>query len=559
LDGLQATLHGIVGARHVLTRPGSTRPYRTGFRHGAGGAEAVVRPGSLLELWCVVKACIAADRIIIMQAANTGLTGGSTPAGDDYERGVIIVNTLRCTGLHLIDAGRQVVCLPGTTLFELERTLKPLGRAPHSVIGSSCIGASVFGGICNNSGGSLVRRGPAFTEMALFARLYESGDLRLVNHLGIRLGEEPEGILHRLQVQDYTEADIEHDPSRQGSARDYAEHVRQIDAGTPARFNADPRCLFEASGSAGKVILFAVRLDTFPRDEETAVFYIGTNETSELTRIRREILGQFKTLPVAAEYIHREAFEIAEVYGKDTFLAIQGLGTDRLPGLFRQKARVDALAARIGIPNLGDRVLQWASRFFPDHLPRRIREFGPRYDHHLLLKMSREGVAEARIFLEEVFPSASGAYFECTEEEGAKAFLHRFAVAGAAIRYRAVHRDKVEDILALDIALPRNTTDWLEKLPPDMEAAIPHKLYYGHFLCHVFHQDYVIRKGANIDRLKARMCVLLDQRGAEYPAEHNVGHLYEAKPALVTFYRELDPRNQLNPGIGKTSKRFFWH
>jgi D-lactate dehydrogenase len=39
------------------------------------------------------------------------------------------------------------------------------------VIGSSCIGASVIGGICNNSGGSLVQRGPAYTEMSLFARL----------------------------------------------------------------------------------------------------------------------------------------------------------------------------------------------------------------------------------------------------------------------------------------------------------------------------------------------------------------------------------------------------
>lgn len=39
------------------------------------------------------------------------------------------------------------------------------------MIGSSCIGASVIGGVCNNSGGSLVKRGPAYTEMALYAQL----------------------------------------------------------------------------------------------------------------------------------------------------------------------------------------------------------------------------------------------------------------------------------------------------------------------------------------------------------------------------------------------------
>ena len=51
----------------------------------------------------------------------------------------------------------------------------------------------------------------------------------------------------------------------------------------------------------------------------------------------------------------------------------------------------------------------------------------------------------------------------------------------------------------------------------------------------------------------------LDKRGAEYPAEHNVGHLYQAKPELAEFYRGLDPTNSLNPGIGQTSKCAHWH
>jgi hypothetical protein len=65
---------------------------------------------------------------------------------------------------------------------------------------------------------------------------------------------------------------------------DYAQHVRDIDADTPGRFNADPKRLFEASGSAGKVMIFAVRLDTFPEEGETKVFYIGTNDPAELTK-----------------------------------------------------------------------------------------------------------------------------------------------------------------------------------------------------------------------------------------------------------------------------------
>ena len=132
--------------------------------------------------------------------------------------------------------------------------------------------------------------------------------------------------------------------------------------------------------------------------------------------------------------------------------------------------------------------------------------------------------------------------------------LHRFAAAGAAVRYGAIHRDRVEDILALDIALRRNEEDWLEHLPPELDSQIEAKLYYGHFLCHVLHQDYVVKKGCDPAALKARMLEILDARGAEYPAEHNVGHLYAAKPALSEHYRTLDPTNSFNPGIGKTSR-----
>ncbi len=69
----------IVGKQHVLTDDKDTRLYRQGRRYGAGKVLAVVAPGSLLEQWQVLQAAVDADCIVIMQAANTGLTGGSTP------------------------------------------------------------------------------------------------------------------------------------------------------------------------------------------------------------------------------------------------------------------------------------------------------------------------------------------------------------------------------------------------------------------------------------------------------------------------------------------------
>ena len=553
-------LRAIVGRRHVLTSAASTRRYRTGFRFGTGPALAVVQPGNLVEQWKVLKTCAAANKIIIMQAANTGLTGGSTADGSDYDREIVIVSTLRMTRIRLIDEGRQVICHPGATLFQLEKALKPLGREPHSVIGSSCIGASVVGGICNNSGGTLIRRGPAYTQMAIFARLDEAGEVQLINHIGIRLGNDPEEILGRLDRNAFGESDIEYPPGRLASDHDYAQDVRDIDATTPARFNADPKRLFETSGSAGKVTVFAVRLDTFPEEGETKVFYVGTNDPGELTKIRRHILTSFKDLPIEGEYLHRVAFDIAEGYGKDTFLAIRYLGTDLLPTWFAIKGRFDALAGRLRfLPrDLSDKVMQTISRLFPKHLPRRLMEYHDLYEHHLMLKMAGSGIAEARRFLESIFPSAQGSFFECTDEEGEKAFLHRFAVASAANRYRAMHRREVEDIVAIDVALRRNDPDWFETLPDDIAAPIIHKLYYGHFFCHVFHQDYIISKGYDPVEIEHRMWKLLDARGAQYPAEHNVGHLYEAKPSLVKHYKSLDPCDSFNPGIGRTSKYARW-
>ncbi|MGU7771710.1 D-lactate dehydrogenase [Burkholderia sp. MR1-5-21] len=551
---LIASLADIVDARNVLTSDAQTRQYRTGYRFGTGRVLAVVRPGTLVEQWQVLAACVAARAIVITQASNTGLTGGSTPDGDDYDRDVVIVSTKRIRRVHLIDGGRQVVCIGGTTLDELERTLKPLGREPHSVIGSSCIGASVLGGISNNSGGSLVHRGPAYTEMAVYAAVDESGTLRLVNHLGIELGGRPEEILSRVENGTFEDADIHNGAA--ASDHEYATHVRDVDAPTPARFNADPRRLFEASGSAGKVMTFAVRLDTFEAERGAKVFYIGTNDTSVLTDIRRHALANFAHLPIAGEYLHRDAFDVARKYGKDLFVIIDKFGTDRLPLFFNIKTHFDTWFERIRFmpKHMTDRVLQWVSERLPEHLPERLNAYREQYEHHLMLKVPAAGIEEARAYLSKRFAKSGGGYFECTDEEGRKAFLHRFAAASAAVRYRAVHHQEVEDIVALDIALRRNDRDWFERLPQTVERPVVMKLYYGHFLCHVFHQDYIVAKGNDCMALEHEMLELLDMRGAEYPAEHNVGHLYEAKPQLAAFYKQLDPCNCFNPGIGKTSK-----
>ena len=559
-QNLLETLRHIVGAKYVITDPSKTERYRTGYRFGTGNAIAVVRPATLWEQWQVLEACVAADVIVISQAANTGITGGSNPFGNDYDRDVVIINTMRNDNIQLILDAKQAICLTGATLNHLEQELKPHNREPHSVIGSSCIGASVIGGVCNNSGGSLVQRGPAYTEMALYAQRNANGKLELINHLGIDLGSTPKEILTNLQEGRYQAKDI-HISDKKGHDHDYCNHVREINANTPARFNADPARLYEASGSAGRLGVFAVRVDTFPAEKKTAVFYIGTNNTAVLTKLRRDMLGTFEEIPISGEYIHRTAFDIAAKYGKDTFWYIKNVGTEYLPKLFSLKAWGDRVAKKLPfMPNhFSEKFLQFTSKLMPQHLPKILWDYRNQYEHHLILKMGGKGVDEARAYLQKEFAdSTKGAYIECDAKLAQAAMLLRFAVASAAIRYRSVHEDEVEDIVALDIALRRNDEDWFEKLPPELDAKILYKLYYGHFMCHVFHQDYVIKKGYNCEEIEEEMLKILDTRGAQYPAEHNVGHLYHANDDLKNFYNSLDPTNSFNPGIGKTSKKKGW-
>jgi len=556
-DDLIEHFNNIVGPKKVLTQETKTAYYRSGFRSGRGTALAILFPSTLLELWKLIEACVNANCIIIMQAAKTGLTEGSAPSGNDYDREVVVINTLSISQIHLINDGKQVVSLPGASLHSLEEELMKINRAPHSVIGSSQIGATVIGGIANNSGGALVKRGPAYTELALYAQVDENGKLHLINHLGIDgLGETPEEILTNIQTGNFKAENIQND-ARMASDNEYIEWVRDITSDIPSRFNADERRLFEASGCAGKLAVFAVRTDTFAMPEKEQIFYLGTNDPKKLSKLRRDILTDFENLPEMAEYLHRTIFNITEDYGKDTFLAINYLGTKKMPQFFAIKARIEHLLKRMPLlsDKLPDKFLYYFSKLFPQQLPKKMLDIRDRYEHHLILSMSGEGIEEAQNYLNKHWLNdENDGFFACTEAEGKKVLLHRFAAGGAAGRYQMIHSNEVENILALDIALRRNDENWVKELPKEISDNLAYTMHFGHFMCNVFHQNFLFKKGTDKVKMKKLMLEFLDSEGAKYPAEHNVGHLYEAENSLQKFYLKLDPTNTFNPGIGKMSK-----
>ena len=545
----------------VLTKKIDKVSYTKGFRIGQGEALAVAIPYTLLEIWKILEVSVKHDVIVIMQASNTGVTGGSTPDSNNYDRDVIVVSTRKLRGYQLLDHAKQVIAFPGTTLTELENALKPYQREPHSVIGSSCIGASVIGGVCNNSGGSLIRRGPAYTEKSLYAQIDETGCLQLVNHLGIELGKTPEDIFNRLEKQQYSIGDS---PDWNGRiwAENYADTLRDTTSPTPTRYNGNPEYLHDSSGCSGKLAVFAVRLPTFEASSQSVSFYIGSNNELELIELRKYLIEHLSVLPNQAEYIHRHAFELTQRYAKHLYKALDIWGAEKIPSLFSIKNQLDKFVSKLRFfpKNTIDRLIQALNSITPSWVEPRIQEYYKKFEHHLVIKVDLEQKTELNQLLNDFFGKNKEQFFECSKAEEKNAFLIRFAVGGCIIYYcDSVGIDVNSRLVSFDVAFRRNDQEWSLNIPSHLKDQVMMESCCGHFFCFVSHQDFLLKEGVDAYKFKNEVLDYLNTRGAKYPAEHNVGHLYEASEEYKAHLKKLDPTNSLNPGIGKTSRCKHWH
>ncbi len=549
-------LLNLVGRENILLNASEIIPYSTGIRIGKGKAEGVIFPITLLQIWKILEIAIKNNLIIIMQAANTGLTGGSTPDGKNYDRDILIINTLKIDKIIYLKESKQIIALAGSALYKLEELLEKENRSPHSIIGSSCIGASIVGGVCNNSGGNLLKRGPAYTELSIFAKIDKSGELSLVNNIDINLGSNPEEILTNLENENFTKKDILN-TNKLASDKDYEYRIRDINSSEPSRFNSDKRRLFEASGCAGKIAVFAVRLDTFKKENQKKVFFLGTNNPDNFTKLREKVLSKVDNLPDMAEYMHKSFFEASENYSKDNFFIIKNFGTQFLPKLFSIKRRVDNYLAYLTLSkkNVSDNFLQKISRMIPNHLPKKVINFRLKFEHFLIISCSDDSIKEIRgILLEDKEKKFDYEFFECNKKEGEALMLHRYVAGGAPKRIKILEGNSVGNIMAFDVALPRNCQYWHEVINDEILKDMAYQFKMGHFFCMVFHWDFILKRNVDEEKIKTKMLNLFKKINAKFPAEHNVGHTYKAEDTLVNHYKDLDPTNSFNSGIGKTSK-----
>ncbi|MFP1527317.1 hypothetical protein ACLB1R_04860 [Escherichia coli] len=95
-------------------------------------------------------------------------------------------------------------------------------------------------------------------------------------------------------------------------------------------------------------------------------------------------------------------------------------------------------------------------------------------------------------------------------------------------------------------------------LPPEIDSQLVHKLYYGHFMCYVFHQDYIVKKGVDVHAFGKNNLNCCHSVARNILPNITSVICIKHRRHLQKFYRENDPTNSMNPGIGKTSKRKNW-
>ena len=95
-------------------------------------------------------------------------------------------------------------------------------------------------------------------------------------------------------------------------------------------------------------------------------------------------------------------------------------------------------------------------------------------------------------------------YIKCTKSEGKDALLHRYVAGSAPGRYQKLNSEDSAGIIPLDVALPRNFVSWSKLLPNEILSQMAESFQMGHFLCMVFHWDFVVKKGVNIVSLKEK-------------------------------------------------------
>jgi D-lactate dehydrogenase len=587
---LPARLAKIVGAENVilgLQEDAHNTKYLKGSRLGRGSALAIVSPTSLQDAVKVLQLIVDTGCVCIPQGQNTGLTGGSVPR-DGYDRPSIILSMRHLDTMFPIDNGERVVCLAGAGIASLANNLALWGfpnRESHSTLGSTFLNPTTAAGVAFGSGGTQLRKGPAYTDRALYAKVFQDkwgkNVIEIVNTLGIEGIEDTDFVdksvgsaIEQLDIYahdvktGYTRPMASSSNSEHGtamaSARHYPYHVCKCnndeEGNSVARSNSDTNGI-ECNRSEGKVLILATVHDTFPKANKNKSFWISFEDFQTAQMFRKEVcLNNPKDLPISVEYMNRDSFDVIDLSGRIMGNIIKALGMGSFISLlWNVKLKIEALPFD-GAETIFDEFLYRGNNFVPALLPARMMEAGKKMDHHITMTVGDFGGDELDRTLERMADfqkrhSGKINILECensSEEMSLTAF--RF-VAAPAFRTWCVGENAQG--FSVDYALPKNS-DLAPSIGNNENCPVPLKrMRYSHFGCNVVHEDLAFALGIDVNEAKYALKEQVEKEfGGKLPAEHGFGTEYIPPLDTKIRWQKMDPLNVMNPGIGGLSSKF---
>lgn len=570
-------LKRIVGKANVLDgrqETTETSPFLKGARLGKGSALCIVKPDKLKQLVEIVRAVVEADCCVLVQGQNTGLTGGSVPRNQADGRPTVIVSMKGLDTIFPIDGGERVVCLAGAGLATLQHFVQEQfpDRESHSILGSTFLNPTTAAGVAFGSGGTQMRKGPAFTERALYLKVvadkFGKSTVIVVNTLGVEGLDSEEGEFEShlrhdgvIRVLDtYTSAvkaglsnkmKKSNDTHGKKPASDTQYKTRLCQHGKEVnRYNADTRGC-DCNRSEGKVLILASVHDTFPKPAKSKTFWISFDSFETALKFRRQVcLDNPNDLPVSMEYMDRDSFDVIDSSGRVLGNTIKAVGTSSplVRSLWNFKIWIEALNVR-GASLIGDKILYWLNPLMPEILPATIMKMGKEKNHHVAMTVGDFDGSLDR-FMERLgeFQKQKGSgisVHECqsqSEENSLTAF--RFVAAPA---FRTYCVGNGVQGFSVDYALPRDGGE-----APPLQSETPLKrMRYSHFGCNVVHEDVAFPAGVDVESVKytLKKSVEHECRG-KLPAEHGHGTEYHAPESTQKRWMQMDPLNVMNPGVG---------
>eukprot|EP00957_Ditylum_brightwellii_P211393 15366125-Ditylum_brightwellii.AAC.1 len=564
------------------------------MRLGHGSALAIVTPTTLREAVNCLQAIVDADCVVVPQGANTGLTGGSVPR--DNDRPSVVLSTRHLNTMFPIDDGKRAVCLAGAGIATLSNNLSMWGfpdRESHSVLGSIFLDPTTSAGVAFGSGGTQLRKGPAYTDRALYCRVltnkWGENVVEIVNTLGIKGLEDEDYPMNKGNALDSLDAyasdikqgfrramasssDSEHGKSKASDAEDYKKNVCKCDDHI-SRFNADTKGR-DCNRSEGKVLILATVHDTFPKPAQSKSFMVSFSSLELALRFRRNVcLNNSIDLPISAEYMDRDSFDVIDQAGRlmANVIKITGMTGGLLGAMWTAKTKVESLPID-GADLWVDKLMHFFNFIAPAILPSRFQKAGLEMDHHLIVTIGEYDDGTVDRFLERMERfveeenkksneegNISVLVNECKQKSDETSLSAFRFVAAPAFRTWCVG-EGVQGV-SVDYALPNNGGEIPELTPsPSDKAVIPLKrMRYSHFGCNVVHEDLAYDLGVDVHEAKMSLKKSVEKLSkGRLPAEHGHGTEYSAPVDTKERWMKMDPSNVMNPGIGGLSSKKFY-